>query len=173
MANGTKHTAKAISYDWGKSKNKGTPFVSVVFEVSEADTKAPGAQFSWEGYFTEATTKRTIESLRYCGCTFPNNDLTNLDGLTRNTVSITVEETEFGPRVAWVNAMGSVNEENRMGGSDLKAFATRMRGALLATGGASKPAAARATGPAPFEAPPAENVPEAQRGDSYEDPLFP
>ncbi len=154
MANGIKYTAKAISYDWGTSKNKGTPFVSVVFEVSEADTKAPGAQFNWEGYFTEATTDRTFKSLRYCGCTFPGNDATNLEGLTRNAVKITVEETDFGPRVAWVDPVGNVNDENRMAGGSLKAFASQMKGALLASAkGATAPRAPAApTGPAPFDA---------------------
>ena len=72
MANGIKYTAKAVSYDWGKSKNKGTPFVSVVFEVSEADPKAPGAQFTWEGYFTDATTDRTFKALRLTSTTCLN-----------------------------------------------------------------------------------------------------
>lgn len=167
MANGIKYTAKAVSYDWGKSKNKGTPFVSVVFEVSEADTKAPGAQFTWEGYFTDATTDRTFKALRLCGCTFPGNDPSNLDGLTRNAVSITVEESDFGPRVAWVNPMGSVNEENRMTGGSLKAFAAQMKGALISSAGgvSSAPRAASSSAPAPFEAPPDGESPEAQGGD--------
>src|SRR5262249_41980399 len=133
---------------------KQTPYVEVVFEVAATDATAPGARFPWQGYFTDGTTERTIESLKLCGCTFPGGDIRNLTGVDRNVVSITVEETEYGPRVAWVNQLGSVSELNRLSGGELDAFAAKMKGVVLAlssrkSGGA--PAKPSPAGPPPWD----------------------
>lgn len=150
------YAAKAVGHDWGSSAIKKTRYIEVTFEVLASDPTAPELRVPWQGYFTEGTQDRTIESLRLCGCTFPNDDITNLVGIGKNTVQIVVEETEYGPRVAWVNALGSIREENRMGAPELASFAKSMRGALLmgkkAAGGGGAARTPAPSGPAPYEA---------------------
>lgn len=49
---------------FGETKD-GNPQVAVTFAI--LDGSQQGRRSTWFGYFTEKTTKRTIESLRYCG----------------------------------------------------------------------------------------------------------
>lgn len=141
------YNAKATKADFGTSKKKQTDYVRVQFQVT--DGPEAGQLVSWDGYFTEKTSARTIESLRFCGCTFPNSNITDLAGIDTQTVHIVVEHESFTPeqgenagveqvraRVAWVNDpnRGGVPEDQQMGDSAKKAFAAKMKGALLATG---------------------------------------
>lgn len=130
-----RYIAKAISGEFGKSQKKGTDFVGVVFEVSHGDAK--GTKFGWDGYFTDSTSERTVQSLRLAGCTFPGDDITNLSGLGSKEVEIQVEQTDFGPRVAWVNEprVSAINDENKLDAGGKKALAGKLKGLLLATKG--------------------------------------
>jgi hypothetical protein len=149
------YRAKALDGEFANSKNKGTPFVRVRFQFQTPEgTEVLG----YDGYFTEATTERTIESLRHCGCTFPGDDLTNLEGLGSKDVEIVVghEEANDGsgrmfPRIKWVNALGQggkVRDEDKMDQGARTAFAKSMKGHLVAARMGSKKA-----GPAPKAAP--------------------
>lgn len=142
-----KYKAKATEGVYGTAKNKGTTFVRVSFQV--VDGPEAGNYVTWDGYFTENTNERTIESLRHCGCTFPGNDITNLEGLTTNDVQVVVEHESYTikegenagqektvARVAWVNSLGTygVPEDQRLDDAGKKSFAARMKGLLMATG---------------------------------------
>jgi hypothetical protein len=155
-----KYKARAIEGDFGVSSKKGSPFVRVRFELETADGQE---ELAWDGYFSDTAgsdgrtvADRTIESLRYCGCTFPGDEITNLEGLSANQVSVDVqyepwENAETGrsglrPKIAWVNGIGygtKVRDEDRMEGRAKVDFARKMKGALLASKpkGAPRPAA--------------------------------
>lgn len=134
------HRARAIkptSNPWGKSKEKGTDFVRLTFRIADGDFA--GRSVAWDGYFTENTDERTIQSLQHCGCTFPNNDITNLEGVDANEVIVVVEHQQFdreeGPvtfaRVAWVNALTrGIATELQMDQTQKASFADKMRGKL-------------------------------------------
>jgi len=136
-----RYRAKAISHQFAESVKKKTPFVSVIYEV----TDGPGTskQFEWQGYFSEATHERTVESLRRSGCTFPGDDVTNLSGLGSKEVEIQVEQTDYGPRVAWVNEprVSSVNEDQKLDKNAKASLAARLKGTLISmrAGGAPAP----------------------------------
>lgn len=136
-----KFRAVATDYTFAESKQKGTPFVRVPFRVKDGPHE--GEYVPWDGFFTEGTAERTIESLRHCGCTFPGDDLSNMEGLGSKDVEIVVEheewtnpetnETKTRARVAWVNSLGGgISEEQKMTGSKLTGFAAKMKGALIA-----------------------------------------
>jgi hypothetical protein len=165
-----KYKARGLSAEMGKSDQKGTPYVKVQFRV--AGGSDDGATISWNGYYTELTEDRTLESLRACGCTFPNGDATNFDGIDRNEVELVVEHEEYTnqqgeektiAKVAWVNG-GSfgIKEENKMTDAERKQFALRMKGKVLAD---TKPASPNqsAARPANSAQRPAQQQRPAQR----------
>lgn len=141
IANGT-YRARATGGEYGESKNKGTTFVKVGFVITKGGEEE-GSQISWDGYFTERTQERTIQALKYCGCTFPGGDITNLTGIDANEVEIVVEHEDYEnaqgeprtrARVAWVNNPGAfgISEEQKLTGAKLSSFAAKMKGQLLA-----------------------------------------
>jgi hypothetical protein len=159
-----KYTARAIGGNIGKSAQKGTKFARVAFAIKSGEHE--GDSVEWTGYFSGAATERTLASLRYCGCTFPGDDITNLEGIDTNDVEVVVEhepytypddhatkagETITRVKVAWVNSpTGGMREEEQMDDRDLASFASSMKGALIQakkrTGASSSPNAGR---PAP------------------------
>lgn len=155
------YRARALkdSADFGNSTEKGTPFVRIDFEIADGEHK--GQVLPWDGYFTGEALARTIESMQSCGCTFPDNDITNLEGLGSNEVRIEVEhqtytnknsEQKTFARVAWVNSLTrGINPEAKMDEANKAAFKQRMMGQLIAVkqaksatnggdGGAQQPA---------------------------------
>src|SRR3954462_1979761 len=82
---------------FGESKDKRTPQVVVNFEiVDEGEQK--GRRIAWIGYFTEATTERTIQALRYCG--FRGDDLAAaITQKLDQKVQIVVEHDEYQGKV--------------------------------------------------------------------------
>lgn len=94
-----------------------------------------GKHITWYGYFTEKTTDRTLDSLRYCG--WQSDNLADLSGIDVNEVYIVIEDEPdqdgmLHSKVRWVNQLGGVQLKERMGPGDATAFAQRMRGAVLA-----------------------------------------
>lgn len=140
-----KARAQAVEAEeaFGESKKKGTKFVRLKFQVCEGEWE--GQVVAWDGYFTENTTKRTIESLRYCGV--DGDDITDLSSVGANVVEVVVEHEKWTPtegeragveqvraRVAFVNGGGvGIPEEQRMAGAKLAAFKQQMKGAMAAT----------------------------------------
>lgn len=131
-----------------KSKDKGTPGIQVNFEVTEGDFA--GQTVRWDGWLTEKTAERTLESLSYCGWT--GDDISvfaekgcpeSLDG---NIVEIVVElepyqgtEEKYAgksfPRVQWVNKLGGrgLSVDNAMARDEATAFAAKMKGLVHKT----------------------------------------
>lgn len=145
------YRAKATRGEYGVSPNKGTDFIAVAFQIVE-EGEQKGQSVGYRGFFTELTTERTIELLRFAGCTFPGNDITNLEGLGTTEVSIVVEhetykddkgEEKTVAKIAWVNSLGGagrVKPEQRMDPGQKASFKQRMMGRLVADG-VMKPAA--------------------------------
>jgi hypothetical protein len=111
-----KYRARAMSGDFGESAQKKTPFVRVGFAISDG-VDAAGETVAWTGYFTENTTARTIDSLRFCGCTFPERRRHRTSrGLDTNEVEIVVEhepyQTQAGETTA-VARQGRLGEQPR------------------------------------------------------------
>lgn len=123
---------------WSKAST-GNRSVLIYFEILEGDHR--GRRLPWFGYFTKGTSKRTVESLRYCG--FKGNDLTDLDNQELNQqVSIQVEHDTYqgdnddAPktrvRVAWVNRAGggTIKLKDPMSRDELRKFAAMMAQSL-------------------------------------------
>lgn len=124
--------AKAIEWALGHtSQNKEQ--IAVCFQLLDA-TEGPD-RITWYGYFTEKTWERTIESLRHCG--WEGDDLSDLSGLDTNEVDLVIEPEEndrgeWYDKVRWVNSRGGLALKDRMDEGEVKAFAQRMRGNILA-----------------------------------------
>lgn len=127
---GKKPRAVAREWAFGKSKEKGTDYISVAFEILEPEEER-GAPVPWNGYFTDKTAKRTLEALRYCG--WKGDDLTSLDGMGTQEVALVVELEDYDgkqyPKVAWVNRLGGagVRIEKPMDDREKKQLAARMK----------------------------------------------
>lgn len=142
--------SKAKEWQLGESET-GSPFIMVSFPVKNED----GTErfLAWRGYFTEKTTERTIESLRFMG--FEGDDLTNLVGLDTLEVDLVVEDEEYEgktyERVQFINKPRGPAVKKPLEGQKLGAFAAQMKAAFRAhdaeqgkrTGAAPKPAAPR------------------------------
>jgi hypothetical protein len=164
----------------GTSKNKGTPFVEFYLEI--LSSAAAGSRVKWQGYFTENTNERSIQSLQICG--WQGDDLSEfsdggLHGLDANEVEIVVELEEYtnaegedkvSAKVAWINRQGGfLNTEAAMNEGAAAAFGSRMRGLVLkmkeknpapvaSTKSAPKPQA-RTAAPAPQADLPEDEIP--------------
>lgn len=142
-------TFKAVAREWhlGVSQT-GKEHVAVLFEI--IDGEHAGKKLTWRGFFTENTTERTLDSLRYCGWSCDN--LAALTGMGSADVDIVVEEEMYEgklrDKVQWVNKPASLSMKGAMDPAAAAAFAAKMRGAALRhkqkNGGAvAAPAAAR------------------------------
>lgn len=126
----------------GTSKDKGTPFIEVYFEVTDGESK--GQRARWSGWFGPNSERRTAEALQYCG--FEGDDLSvfsdgGLHGLDTNEVEIVVEREPYTdkegnehemPRVQWVNKLGGfLSVQSRMPEAEARAFGDKMRGIFV------------------------------------------
>lgn len=137
----------------GESAKKGTPFIQFYGEITEGEFKGERARY--EGYFTDKTSKRTIESLQTCG--WEGSDLSEfsdgeLHGLDANEVEFVIENESYeiqvedeqtgevrteersAARIQWINRPGSggrLSVENAMKPEAAKAFGEKMRGLVL------------------------------------------
>ena len=124
---------KARAREWGLDVSKnGKDQVVVLFAYVGEDGEEH--MIRWYGFFTEATTDRTLDSLRYCGWT--GDDLSNLEGLDANEVELVLEEEEYegklNTKVKWVNGPSRFELKNPMNQAQAKSFAERMRGKVVA-----------------------------------------
>ncbi len=113
------YRARGAEVMLGSSRTKGTPFVGVIFTVT--DGPCAGQKVKWDGWLTPKTAKRTMESLQHCGWT--GDDISvfasgALNGIDRNEVDLVVEMESYQgtddtkrdkkyPKVQWVNRVGS------------------------------------------------------------------
>jgi hypothetical protein len=129
----------------GQSRTKGTPFVGIYFKVTEGEFA--GQLIKWEGWLTEKTAERVIESLQHCG--WRGDDMSELprnpNGLTDNEVEIVVEMEPYNgddpdkqgksyPKVQWVNRAGGKPKfaGESMDVAQAAAFGKRFRGLAIA-----------------------------------------
>lgn len=155
LANGN-YLARAVSAQLGMTKS-GKEQVAVTFRLKMDLSKT----ITWYGYFTDKTTERTIESLRFCG--WIGVDLTDLSGIDREEVELVIANEEYegktSPRVQWVNRVGGMMLSAPLQPDAAKAFAARMKGAVLAydkKAGAPKPASKPANGQRQEPPPPSD-----------------
>lgn len=141
-----------------KSKDKGTPGVQVIVEITEGEHA--GLRLRWDGWLTDGgptggAAQRTLESLRHLG--WQGELLTDLTGIDQNLVEIVVEhetrdvddngeiKSKKFARAVWINRIGGgakINDEARMGDTDAKALAQRFRSlarGVPASGGPKAP----------------------------------
>lgn len=154
--------SKALEWKLGESDG-GKPYLGVSFKVK--DTLDGEEKFvGWRGFFTEATTDRTIESMRYMG--FEGDDLSNLVGLDKNEVELVVEDEEYEgkmyPRVQWVNKPRGPMVKNELDGQKLSAFAAQMKSAFRAHDAAE----GKRVGTKPAAAPSGDKRPEPPLSDA-------
>ncbi len=142
---GGTYKAKAVEVTLGSSRSKGTPFVGVIFSVT--DGPFTGERLKWDGWLTERTAKRTLESLQHCGWT--GSDISvfaggNLNGIDKKEVELVVEMEDYQgtdeskrgrqyPKVQWVNRSGG---STKFGGPAMNVaqaaeFGQRFRGLAL------------------------------------------
>lgn len=129
---------KAVDYVWAESPEKGTRYANVRFRIIGGEHD--GKLVPWQAYVTANTQERVIESFMACGCTFDDDDITNLDGIDRNEVELDVGierwndkktgEPKERSRVNWVNGSGGVPEDQRLDERKKSQFAQQMKGAL-------------------------------------------
>ncbi len=140
------YRAKPIEAMIGKSKQKNTPFVGVMYEVVGGEFN--GQRLKWEGYLTEKTAERTLESLQNCGWTGDDVSVfAKPEGgkFLTNEVDLVVEMEKYQgddpakagkeyPKVQWVNKVGSgpkfVGE--KLDVAEAAAFGQKFRGLALA-----------------------------------------
>lgn len=133
MAGTNKRYYRAKAKEWALSEaSTGTPMVVVLFNILTEG--ATDSALTWRGFFTEKTTERTIEALRFMG--FEGDDLTQLHGLDRDEVDLVVEDEEYtddegnlrtSAKVQWVNKPRSLSVKTVLEGDKLKSFAAQMK----------------------------------------------
>ncbi len=131
-----KYRAKAVGADFGVNEN-GKDYCFVGFEIT-AGTHKDKTIGAWLYFSTDENKERSIESLRNCGCTFPNGDITDSTGLGSREVELVVEHDEYNgkvrAKVKWINKVAGVGKDS-MRPDERRAFSAKMRGLVLATGG--------------------------------------
>lgn len=151
---------------FGESKNKGTPQAVVNLEIVSEGEQA-GRRIAYVGYFTENTTQRLIESLRYMG--FKGDDLaTAITQTLDRKVQIVVEHEQYDgkwrAKVAWVNRAGggAFRLTEPMSKSALGKFAAQMKGAVRSVPEEGAPRTAGAS-PSRQGTPPSRPAPSSGR----------
>lgn len=129
--------AKPVEASWGQS-SKGSEQCAAQFRLLEGPDE--GRTITAFLYFTqEGNTKRSLESLQHCGCTFPDGDIFNLEGFGASDVRLVIEHEEYDgkmrAKVKWINSSKPFQAE--MDDGVKASFRDRMRAniALLKKGG--------------------------------------
>lgn len=127
-----KYRAKAKGHQWGRAKT-GTELVRVEFEFTSGPVA--GQSIYWDGFFTEKTQERTLESLEACG--WDGAGLKELKGLTTKEVELVVEleknerdGNEYA-RVKWVNGLNRRAVKQELDQGSLSNLEQRMKGLML------------------------------------------
>ncbi len=112
---------------FGRSSKKGTPQVTIAFELGEG-TEHAGETVYWTGYFSDKALANTMRALRNCG--FVGDDLDTFndqDALSMKPVEIEIQHEDGNNgktyvKVAWVN-----RPRASMGKDELRSFAAEMK----------------------------------------------
>jgi hypothetical protein len=126
-----KYRAKAKAHQWGRAKT-GTELVRVEFEFTSGTVA--GQSIYWDGFFTEKTQERTLESLEACG--WDGASLKDLKGLGTKEVELVVElekgndGNEYA-KVKWVNGLNRRAVQQELDAGSLSNLEQRMKGLML------------------------------------------
>ncbi len=144
---------KNVASHVGKSLQKRTTCITVPFEiVNTAKPGQPPSAFAgrtvrYNGYLTDKTVERVIDSLRYAGCKIADDfsDLYDLKGLGTAECDIDVEIETFLPdptdeypdpvetrrnNVAWVNPLGGRVMLEAASADDIKGLGGLVKGLM-------------------------------------------
>jgi hypothetical protein len=139
--------ARGQRADMGYSKKKGTPYVRVWFNYVDDQGEPAGGGIFWDGYLTDATEYRTLESLTHCGW---KGDFKEFSGIDCEIVQLVLEDETYEgntrTKVQWVNkpSLRSIPEEHRMGDMERERYAKNLGGVVAGIlGGEEKPSAAK------------------------------
>lgn len=125
---------------FGESKNKGTPQVVVNFELV-GESEHAGRRIAWIGYFppdNQDVSRRTVESLRYCGFFGVDLALAVTQKLDQK-VQIVIDHEQYDgktrAKVQWVNRAGggAYRLTDGMSKGALTRFAAQMKGIVQST----------------------------------------
>lgn len=142
------YRGRALRAELSESSKKGTPQVVVTIEA--VDT---GETIEHPMYLTAAALQYAVRDLRKMG--WRGDDLSDLSTVGSKEFEIVVEEEEyegnFYARVKYINDIGGGPRLGKpMSDAQKKAFAARMRGAVIAaSGGKAAPAPQRTSVSAP------------------------
>lgn len=126
------YLARALQWKFGVTE-KGAPQIAVLFEITQ-DGAQKGRKITKYLYFTEKTTDRSADSLRYMG--WEGTDFTELQEggsgrLDKEEVTIVIERKpdQHGAmrnEVAWVNRASGIRLKNEMSKDQVADFAKMM-----------------------------------------------
>lgn len=133
MENGT-YRAKAVRAELGET-NTGNVQVGIAFQLTAEEYS--GQKLTWYGTFTDKAMPITLKALRTAGWKGEDvSDLSSIGGPDAPEVDLVVENEEYQgqwrTKVKWVNAAGGPMMKTALTGDKAKAFAAKMRGAVLA-----------------------------------------
>lgn len=131
MIEAGKYKARPISWALGMTD---TEKEQVAVEIEFLDLAVTPRTLWWYGYFTPNALESTVKALRAMG--WEGDDLATLQ-LQDREVEVVVEHEDYKgvtrPRIRWINAPGGGPAVKKPLGTDqARAFATKMRGAILA-----------------------------------------
>ncbi len=135
-----------------ESLKEGTPYYDctcvILEEVVVGGHQLKGRRVPWSGFIKQEgkSALRTIKSMQYAGCTFPDDDYEDYAGLGTKEVELDVEEEEpFTPdatddnpdpkpiyrsRVAWVNPLVRGMAGKEIDAATKKSLGQSMRGLI-------------------------------------------
>lgn len=131
MENGT-YRGKALGAVLGET-SKGNEQVAIEFGFFDVEN----ARLTYFGTFGEKALEHTLKALRAAGWKGDDlSDLSSIGGPDAPEVDLVVENEEYEgkvrPRIRWVNPRGGPSVKAQLTPDKAKAFAARMRGAVLA-----------------------------------------
>jgi hypothetical protein len=140
-----KHPARALGYEFGITPNTGTRYIRISFEVTSGEHA--GQSVTWNGWLTEKTLERTLDSLECTG--WDGASISNPVGIGSADCVIDVEHEESNDgkrfaRVKWVNrpGAGKLKEDQRLDPGSVSGLDREFRASLLERR-QSRPAPAR------------------------------
>ncbi len=141
-----RYPARAVDHEFGVTPTKGTRFIRIKFEILDGEHR--GQITHWDGWFTEKTLERTLDSMENCG--WDGGSIGSPVGIGSKGCEIQVEHEENEGRtyakVAWVNRQGGgkLKEDMRMDERDQANLDSEFRASLLErrqkNGNGSRPA---------------------------------
>lgn len=117
---GVFNDVEIIDHGWDKSKDKGTPFLWIVYQSTHG-------KITGRHYVTQGTIERfskMLTDIGFTGSSLKDPALSDGTALQGMACQITVANEEYdgklSPRVQWVNANNSTGGANRLSGGEIE-----------------------------------------------------